>query len=323
MTPRPPCNLYIASCAPDGGILHCRMQGDTLEPVSFTPLDRPMYMAIANGKLYILLRTPFSHAESGLVTCDIAPDGSLGKPSPAQTTLGEVACHLAVDGDDVFAVNYISGSVWKSSGNLALHSGHSIHPTRQTAPHTHFVSPSPDGKYLFVTDLGLDRIFVYDKALRPVSSVDLPQGHGPRHLAFHADGRHVFCVNELQSTVSLLIYEEGRLTMLDTVEALPRDYAGESTAAAIRCMGDTIYASNRGHDSVSCLDFSGGSLRLRGTVSTHGGGPRDFIVLDDRIIAANEVTDSVCVVSLTDGSLLTKLSVKAPVCVLTDNGGTR
>ncbi len=316
MTRRLHSDFYIASCAKDGGILHCRMTGDTLKPVSFTPLDRPMHMIISGGKIHILLRAPFENGESGLVTYDIAEDGTLVNPSPIISTMGEVACHLTADGGDVYAVNYISGSVFKAPDKLSVHEGSSIHPTRQTSPHTHFVSLTPDGEYLFVTDLGLDKIFVYRKDLSVRSTVAMPAGHGPRHLAFHADGRHVFCANDLASTVSLLEYHSGELVLVDTVNALPEDFRGISTAAAIRCVGDRVYVSNRGHDSVSVLDFSRTTLTLRDTIPTHGKGPRDFVIADDRIIAVNEAGNVVCVVSIADGSLIAKLDVPSPICVL-------
>lgn len=275
-----------------------------------------MHMIISGGKMHILLRAPFESGESGLVTYDIAEDGTLVNPSPIISTMGEVACHLTADGGDVYAVNYISGSVFKAPDILAVHEGSSVHPTRQTSPHTHFVSLTPDGEYIFVTDLGIERIFVYRKDLSVRSIVAMPAGHGPRHLAFHADSRHVFCANELASTVSLLEYHSGELVLVDTVNALPEDFRGISTAAAIRCVGDRVYVSNRGHDSVSVLDFSGTALTLRETIPTYGKGPRDFVIVGDRIIAANEAWDVVCVVSIADGTLTSKLDVPSPICVL-------
>lgn len=316
MTPKQHFDLYITSCVEDGGLLHYRMTEDQLEKVDFTPLDRPMYMTVAGNKMHILLRAPFENGESGLISYRIDPEGNLTAPSPIVSTKGEVACHLTADGGDVYAVNYISGSIFKTPDQLVLHSGHSIHPTRQTSPHTHFVHLTPDGQYLCVTDLGLDKIFLYNKDLSLRSSVALPAGHGPRHLAFHADGTHIFCANELASTVSLLSYHNGKLTLLDTVEALPKDHVGISTAAAIRCVGDTVYVSNRGHDSVSVLEFSGTALSLRKNLPTYGSSPRDFLVKDDCIIAANEGDDCVTLVSITTGALLAKLHVQAPNCVL-------
>ena len=137
----------------------------------------------------------------------------------------------------------------------------------------------------------------------------------PRHLAFDKDGTHVFCANELRSTVSVLEYEDGTLTLKDTVSLLPKDFDGESTAAAIRCADGTVYVSNRGHDSITALTFSSGRLAFNKTISTYGRSPRDFLVYRDLIIAANECSDEVTLISLEDGGLLEKIPVRYPVCV--------
>ena len=79
-----------------------------------------------------------------------------------QSTKGIVACHLAESDGSIYCVNYLSGSVIKMPDTVDTHSGHGINPKRQDAPHTHYVCESPDGKYIFVTDLGIDKIFVYN-----------------------------------------------------------------------------------------------------------------------------------------------------------------
>jgi len=318
MTHKPLCNLYIASCTKDGGIWQYRQKLSSWEPVSFTPVDRPMYMTISDRKMYVLLRAPFDSHESGLITYAIAPDGSLQNPSSVQSTHGEVACHLCADENTVYAVNYISGSVIRMPDKLVVHTGSSIHPSRQTSPHTHYVNFTPDGRYLTVTDLGTDQICLYDRELSLQSAVHLPAGHGPRHLTFHEDGCHAFCVNELTSTVSLLLYENGKMQLLDTVQILPDGYTGESTSAAIRCDGNTVYTSNRGHDSVSVLDFEKGHLRLRTTIPTYGKCPRDFCIFDHKIIAANENDNTVCIISAITGDLLAQFPVSSPICVLAE-----
>ncbi len=313
-----PFRLYVASCDRDGGIYEYRVsdRGDA-EEVGFTPMDRPMYFAYGDGRMHVLLRAPFADERqgSGLVTCEMDADGHLAPPSEPISTMGEVACHLSVVGDDVYAVNYISGNVVRMPDRLAVHSGRSVHPVRQTAPHTHFVSPTGDGRYLAVTDLGTDRIYLYRRDLSLVSTATLPAGQGPRHLAFHADGEHVFCANELTSTVSLLSYRDGGMTLCSTVSVLPEDYPGESTAAAIRCVGDTVYVSNRGHDSVTELGFSGDRLIFRRTIPVYGESPRDFIVHGGLILSANERSDEVTLVALDSGALVSRIPVKTPICV--------
>jgi len=320
MTHKPPYSLYIASCAPDGGIRQYWMDNNRLEPGAFTPMDRPMYMIISGRRMYVLLRSPFGTQESGLISYDIVPDGSLRNPSRIQSTQGEVACHLCTDGNSVYAVNYLSGSVIRMPDRRVVHTGNSIHPARQAGPHTHYVNSTPDQKYLLVTDLGTDQIYLYDKELSPRSHTAVPAGHGPRHLAFHEDGCHVFCVNELKSTVSLLKYTDGRLLLTDTVSTLPEGYTGESTSAAIRCVGNTVYTSNRGHDSISVLDFTGDHLRLRTTIPTFGQGPRDFIIMGDRILAANEKEHTVSVISLSEHRLISQTQIQFPVCIVSDIG---
>lgn len=316
-------NLYVASCAADGGIWQYRLtEGCCPEPVGFTPMEYPMYMILsgsgAEKKMHILLLKPFENGESGLITYRITEDGHLTDPSPVISTRGVEACHLCTDGETVYAVNYTTGSVFAAPDCLVTHTGRSVHPTRQTGAHTHFVDFTPDGQYLCVTDLGMDRIFLYDKALALQSSVSLPEGHGPRHLALCEDGQHVFCLNELASTVSLLRYEDGKMQLLQTVSALPADFEGESTGAAIRCTGNTVYTSNRGHDSISVLAFEEGSLSLRRTIPVYGRDPRDFILDGSTLIAANQTGNCVSFVSEQDGTLLAQLDVTAPLCVLTD-----
>ena len=316
MTRKAPFDLYVASCEKDGGIYQYRIsEREMPQLIGFTPMDRPMYMTVANKKMYVLLRAPFGNAESGLITYDIDTDGRLQNPTQILSTKGEVACHLTVDGEDVYAVNYISGSVIKMPDRLVTHSGKSVHPERQTSPHTHFVSSTPDGKYLCVTDLGVDKIFIYHKDLTLKSTVNLPSGHGPRHLAFHEDGTHVLCANELESTVSLLEYKNGILKLLDTVSVLPNDFHGKSTAAAIRCVGNTVYVSNRGHDSITVLDFLDGHVVFNKTISTQGASPRDFLIYHDLLIAANECSDEVTLVFIDQEHLVKKIAIKSPVCV--------
>lgn len=310
-------DLYISSCDKNGGIYKYRItKAKPPKELSFTPMDRPMYMALANNKMYVLLRAPFENTDSGLAICNINFKGVPKKPSEIKPTKGAVAAHLAIDGEEIYAVNYISGNVIKFPDTVVTHSGSGLHPQRQESAHTHFVSTTPDGQYVFVTDLGVDKIFVYHKNLTPKSEVSLPCGHGPRHLAFHKDGRHVFCVNELQSTVSVLEYSDGILTLLDTVSVLPQDFKGESTTAAIRCIKNTVYVSNRGHDSISVLSFDENRLTLCKTISTYGKSPRDFWIHDSLIIAANELSDEVTFVSIEQESLVGKISVKSPNCVI-------
>ena len=316
-------DLYFAAAAPDGGVYRYRLSEDgALRFAEKTPLDRPMYLAESDGVLYALMRgrtipgTDDMH--SAIVQCALT-DGRLGAWSAPVSTQGECACHLDVVNGTVYAVNYLSGSVFRTPDTLAAHHGRGPHPTRQESPHTHFVRRTPDGKYLFVVDLGLDTIFTYDFDLREISRASVPAGAGCRHLDYSADGRTVFCVNELSSSVSVFDYADGRLTRRDTVSALPADFWGENTAAAIRVIGEWVYVSNRGHDSIARFRWDGSRLSAPQWTPCGGSSPRDFAAFGDWLFCTNENTNNVTVFHLESGvpvQIPTELHMAHPLCVI-------
>lgn len=315
-------NIYIASCVKGGGIYHYTLsENNVLDFCEKTTLDEPMYMIIRNEKMYILLRQPDEKTNfSGELSIDIDGTGKLFAPSRIISTKGVVACHLEVSDDNIYAVNYVSGSVIKLPDTLVTHSGHGLHKVRQAAPHTHFVHVSPDGKYILVTDLGLDKIFVYDKDLKLVSEVSVPSGHGPRHLAFSSDGKIVYCVNELGSSVSIFSYSDGELKLQNTISALPKDFSGDNISAAIRIKDNYLYVSNRGHNSISVFEIKDSyNIVLKECVDCGGNSPRDFNIIDDVLICTNEKSDNVTVFKLNNyiPEIISEseLNIPSPLCV--------
>lgn len=315
-------NIYIASCVKGGGIYHYTLsENNVLDFCEKTTLDEPMYMIIRNEKMYILLRQPDEKTNfSGELSIDIDGTGKLFAPSRIISTKGVVACHLEVSDDNIYAVNYVSGSVIKLPDTLVTHSGHGLHKVRQAAPHTHFIHVSPDGKYILVTDLGLDKIFVYDKDLKFVSEVSVPSGHGPRHLAFSSDGKIVYCVNELGSSVSIFSYSDGELKLQNTISALPKDFSGDNISAAIRIKDNYLYVSNRGHNSISVFEIKDSyNIVLKECVDCGGNSPRDFNIIDDVLICTNEKSDNVTVFKLNNyiPEIISEseLNIPSPLCV--------
>ncbi len=308
-------NLYFSACSDNGGIYHYYFDGKSapvFEKVYSCPM--PMYAVEgANNKLHVILRRPFKDDTSGVISYNIGADGKLANPTKPQSTKGVVACHITEADDAIYCVNYLSGSVIKMPDILDLHKGKGVNQLRQDMPHTHYVSPSPDGKYIFVTDLGIDKIFVYDKDLNVISTNDITAGHGPRHLAFHEDGKTVFCVNELASTVSVLKYSDGKLTLIETTGPLAK--SENNTAAAIRVIGNNIFVSHRGDDTVTELIYDG-HLSLLRTYSAYGNGPRDMWVTENMIIITNEKSDNVTFVSRETGELVHEISMPTPIGVL-------
>ena len=314
-------HMYVASCVPDGGIYHYICKNGEIQLRSKTAADRPMYLTLADNRLYAVLREPFADSpNSGVCYWEVDAEGNLHDQSEIVSTGGRCGCHLTVHDGHVYVANYLSGSLCMlPEGKVVTHSGKGPNPLRQEAPHVHFVGFTPDEKWLLAVDLGVDAIFMYSPDLQTVKRVDTPSGHGCRHLAWSEDGQYCFCANELESTVSVLRYEQDVLTLMDTVSVLPENWQGENTAAAIRVVGERIYVSLRGCDQVAMLDYRNGAFTKPRFVDVEGSCPRDIHICADVLFSTNETSDSVTVFQLEkDGMRYTgkKLSVPSPLCVI-------
>lgn len=310
-------DIYIASCVETGGIYHYQFIGGKLQLQDITPMDRPMYMVIEGRKMYIVLRAPFGTEESGVIAYDLDGNGRLINPSKIQSTKGAVGCHILVDKGEIYCANYISGSAIKLPDKLVTHTGKGVHPTRQSAPHCHFVGLTADKKYVCVTDLGLDTIFLYDRDMTFHSKAKVPAGHGVRHLAFSEDGKYLFAANELASTLSVFAYADGELTLLDTCKLLPEDFSEENLAAAIRIKDGKIYVSQRGCDTISQVAFAHGKLVLENNFPCGGKAPRDFCFAGKYLISTNQDSDTVTVLdSEKHFQIVDTANAEMPICVV-------
>ncbi len=265
-----------------------------------------------------------------------------------QPTMGTDPCHVALDrtGRYCAVANFRTGSVAlypvRADGSLdepsafVQHSGASIDPVRQTGPHAHAVIFSRDNTKLLVPDLGIDTLVVYDfdavlgrLKQNEERSVALPAGSGPRTLEFHPSGSYAYLINELNSTVTTLRIDKssGRMEILQNISTLPEGFSGKSTCADIHIHpnGKVLYASNRGHDSLTifAIDERDGHLEKIDSVPTGGRTPRHFAIAPDgnHVIAANQDTDNLVVFSVENhGRTLCETSLQAavgtPVCVV-------
>ena len=220
--------------------------------------------------------------------------------------------------------------------SVMQHSGSSVNPQRQSGPHAHCANLSPDERCLLVCDLGLDKVLVYRVGVAGQALVEndppftkLAPGAGPRHLTFSRDGKYVYVVNEMASSVTVLNYDPKHGTLLETqtTSTLPGGYTGNPTCAeiALHPSGKFLYASNRGHDSIAIFktDQRTGLLKPAGHALTQGGTPRHF-ALDpsgDWLLAENQASDNVVVfkVNSRTGQLTATgkpVEVPAPVCAV-------
>ena len=310
-------HIYILSCESNGGIFHYLFRDGKFEFIEKVQLDRPMYSIIRDKKLYAILREIDTETHfGGVLSFDIDTNGILIHPSRIQNTDGIVPCHLVVVDKKCYVANYLSGNIVKIGEKTVVHNGKGVHPTRQEAPHTHFVCASPNQNYIVCTDLGLDKIFVYDKDLNEKYSVDMPKGSGPRHLCFSNDVKFLYCVNELSNDVSVLEWNNGKPILKNTYSAIP-NYHGDSTAAAIRIYNNRIYVSHRGADCISCFEIKNGTLELLWNTPCGGNSPRDFDIVEGYIICTNEGGNVSVLKLFENGAELVSNSIKIsnPLCV--------
>ena len=267
----------------------------------------------------------------GAASFDIAADYSLTCTS-LQPSGGTKPCHVALDDDEktLFAANYGEGSCacFKLDGKGDVlpafarfsHSGHGPHPIRQTSPHVHFATVTPDQELVYFVDLGLDTVKAYRYGngkgnLAPVPEADIhtAPGAGPRHLAFTGNGRRAYVINEVDSTVDFYLRDGIAYCRQQSLSLLPQGYpkADQNTASAIKLTpdGTRLLCSNRGYDSIAVFDVdrATGALTLLAINPTMGRGPRDFAILPDgkTVIVAHQYTDNVLMFSLNQDGTLT------------------
>ena len=292
--------VYLASQDREGGILRCTLSPEgKLELVDRCPIDRPAYLCAEGNRLYALLREPFQ-MQSGVAEFVIQPDGALEQVGEIQPVHGTISAHILAKNGRVYCANYLSGTTTRMPDRILAHNGRSVNPARQDCSHPHCVTPTPDGNYICINDLGTDCIYVCTEELEEVSRVRVPAGSGPRHLVFSGDGKYAYGSNEMGSSVSVFAYESGVLTHLCARSTLPEGYTGENSASAIRLSPDskTLYVSNRGHDSVCVFDVSGETLTNPRFRKTCGASPREIALVGDWLLCANENSNNITVFSL-------------------------
>lgn len=258
------------------------------------------------------------------------------KPSTSHIEIDHSGKYAAVSGYHGGNVGLIRLPGTDDAGQLTdeqQHEGQGADPVRQDRPHPHSAKFTPDNRFLLVADLGLDRVRSYavdagEDKLTPACDAVTPPGSGPRHLAFHPDGRHVYSINEVGNSITTYEYEAetGRLTPVNTVSSLPDSYTGENTTAEIAVSNDGryLYGSNRGHDSIVqfAIDPASASLSFVQHVSTEGGHPRHFALTPDGdyLICANRDSNNLTLfrVDPASGKLTYtghSVEVAKPVCV--------
>lgn len=307
----------------------------------------PSYIKISKDRknLYAVSELGENEGDSGFIYAyKINEDYSLTEMGKYSTE-GFAPCHINIDNTDafVFVSNYVGGVVEEykrnNDGSLAKIDKleiNKINPsTNIVNSHAHAVTIPASNKFIYVSDLGNDKIWVYDfdqntgqLTANQHPFVEVAKGAGPRHFAFTPNQAFAYSVNELNSTVTAFSYDidSGRLVNIQNISTLPDGFDGNNSCAeiAVHPSGKFLYASNRGHNSIAAfeIDQNTGQLEAINYQSTQGDFPRFFTLNNDgtMIYAANQNSSTIAFLKIQeDGSLMPSnvnaVEVKTPVCI--------
>ena len=347
--------VYIGSTAknPGDGIYVARWIGSSgtlSEPRLAFEAISPSFLALSRkpGPRLLFAGHQAAPKTGGLSAFHIEPSGDL-KLVNTVTIAGADFVHILLDHSErcVIAANYGAGTVLTAriapDGRLSEFvskiqlTGHGPIASRQTAPHAHGVAVSPNNRFVYICDLGTDRILIYTldpktAELTPAQPAffTMPPGSGPRHLTFHPNQRWAYSVNELDSTLTLFTWDQatGALTLVDAVPTLvagadvSKNRAGE---IAFDAAGRFLYSCNRGgvEELLTYAIGPNGHLALAGRVPTGDKEARHFTLApgDAYLLVARQFGNDVAVFARDRQSgLLTPTDARYPVngasCVL-------
>jgi 6-phosphogluconolactonase len=302
-------------------------------------VKNPSFLAVSPDKRYLYCINEMSDLngkKSGGATSFAVDGESLELTQLDQVPSGGVGpCYVSVtgDGNAILTANYGSGSVAllpaMDDGGLgdpvsvSQHEGSSVDPKRQDGPHAHCIMSDPSGRYALAVDLGLDQVIAYRLASEstqmdisaPVKN-EVHKGAGPRHIAFHPNGKIAYTSNELDSTVSTWEWsaEDGKLKEIGHVSTLPDDTQTTNypSEVLVHPNGKFVYVANRGHDSIAVLkiDETSGKLELVATEPCRGENPRGMTLSPggDFMIIGNQDSANIAAFRIDSATGMTKFT---------------
>lgn len=286
--------------------------------------ENPSYLAVSPDQrfVYAVNENGNEKGNGGGVT-SFSFDKKTGKLTELnrQSSEGNHPCYVALDktGKWLTVGNYSSGTLAiypvRKDGSLDAarqvikHEGHGVNTSRQEGPHVHCTVFSPDNKFLFVSDLGTDKVMTYafnnkTGALTPapVPYTEAEAGSGPRHLTFHPSGKFAYLIEELIAKVVVFNYRQGQLEYLQELPVLPPDYTGPADGADVHVSpdGKFLYTSTRGESNdigIFSINTSSGIITPVGNQPSLGKTPRNFNFdpTANFLLAAHQNSDEIVV----------------------------
>lgn len=313
-------------------------------------VDNPSYLAFSSDMRFLYAVNElkrFEEKDSGAVSAFSIQKSLSGLTFlNKQATMGTDPCHVILNSaqSHVFVSNFMSGSVsvfpvgpdgfLGEASCFVQHEGSSMNPKRQTGPHAHSLVFSPDERFAFVPDLGIDRLMTYIPDMQagtlmpaPVPWYTAEPGAGPRHCVFHPYKSICYLINELGSSISVLKYQAsaGSFECLQTVPSVLVPVTPDTNICAcvkVTPDGRFLYGSNRGQDSIVIYGIEqDGTLAYIDTAPCGGQTPRDFDIdpTGRFLICGNQDSDNIVVFEIDpyngDLSLVFECKAYTPVCI--------
>jgi len=316
--------------------------------ISHVKTSNPSFLVVSNDERFVYSVTEDAKDGNGGEIAAFSFDKEKGALTfiNKQRTGGDHPCYVDIDktGKWVFAGNYSSGTLsvlpvnkdgsLGEAASVTKHTGSGKNPERQEKPHVHCTIISPDNKWLYVPDLGIDKVMIYafdenTGMLKPAKqpfAASTP-GAGPRHLTFHPNGQYAYLVEELTGHVVVYQMQNGQLKLLQRTSTLPRGQKGYPGSADIHVSpdGKFLYASNRGdfnNIAIYKIDSNSGKVSIIGFQSTLGKVPRNFNFdpTGNYLLVGNQGSDEIVIFkrNLKTGLLedtKKRIDVGKPVCL--------
>lgn len=317
--------------------------GTTFLKANTEKINNPGFLTLSSDRNFIYSVNQFQSESSITAFKFNSRSGKLDFIN-AQNSSGINPCYITNDKKNVIVANYTSGSLALFSKNedgslgearqVFQQFGKSINPKRQESSHVHMVQFTPDKKFVFATDLGKDKIYVYNynatsklNMLTIKDSVSVKAGSGPRHFTFNKSGSLFYLLHELDGTLTVYKNNNGHLIKLQETTVIAPDFIGESSAADLHISpdGKYLYASNRGTaNTISCFEIQKeGSLIFKERINTQGKGPRNFTIdpTGNYLLVGHQYTNNIVIFKINkeSGSLTDtgkRIELCSPVCLV-------
>ena len=316
--------------------------------VSHVKTSNPSFLTLSPDEKYVYAVAENSNNGNGGEVASFAFDKKTGVLTPVNRQLshGDSPCYIDVNktGKWIFVANYTSGTLSvlpvDASGKIGeaattiQHEGSGVNKSRQSKPHVHCTYISDDDKWLFVPDLGIDKVMVYsfdttNGSLKPAEQpfIKIEDGGGPRHITFHPNKKFAYVIEEMGGAVDAFDYDNGKFNAVQRIESVQKEDTAFIGSADIHVSDDGkfLYASNRGGFNtiaIYSINQQDGKLTLVGHQQSLGDIPRGFSIDPSGkfLLAANQESNDIVIFNRDEKTgLLTdtgkRIAVGKPVCL--------